>query len=212
MKPEIIPAILVDSAEEFVDRIRACEDFAESVQWDIMDGQFVDHTTFSETEALAEVDTTLTIEAHLMVQQPDEWLEKLSDAGVDRVILHAETLDDLPRMVKKANNMDFDVVLALNPETPASVIDSVAKDLNEVLVMTVEPGASGQTFLPAQLEKVKVLRKKYPNLHIGVDGGINRETIVLANKAGADRFCVNSAIFNEPHPADAFAMLQAKLA
>lgn len=211
MKPEIIPAILVDNADDFVHRIQQCEDFAETVQWDIMDGQFVDNTTFSETEALAEVDTTLTIEAHLMVQQPDEWLQKLSDAGVDRVILHAESVDDLPRMVKKANSMDFDVAVAINPETPASVIDAVAKDLDEVLVMTVEPGASGQHFLPAQLEKVKALRKKYPSLHIGVDGGVNRETLVLAAKAGADRFCINSAIFHEPDPADAFAMLRAKL-
>lgn len=211
MKPEIIPAILVDTAEEFIDRIHQCEDFAESVQWDIMDGQFVDSTTFSETDALADVDTTLTIEAHLMVQQPDEWLQKLSDAGVDRVIMHAETIDDLPRMVKKANAMDFDVAIALNPETPASIIDDVAKDLDEVLVMTVEPGASGQRFLPLQLEKVKALRKKYPHLHIGVDGGLNRETVVLAYRAGADRLCVNSALFKEASPADAFALLASKL-
>lgn len=207
MKPEIIPAILVDNAEEFIDRIHQCEDFAESVQWDIMDGQFVDATTFGDTEALADVDTTLTIEAHLMVQQPEEWLQKLSDAGVDRIIMHAESVDDLPRLVKKANAMNFDVAVAINPETPITAVDAVAKDLDEVLVMTVEPGEAGQRFLPLQLEKVKALRKKYPNLHIGVDGGINRETIILAHKAGADRFCVNSAIFKQPAPADAFALL-----
>ncbi len=211
MNPEIIPAILVDTAEEFIDRIHQCEDFAESVQWDIMDGQFVESTTFGDTDALADVDTTLTIEAHLMVQQPDEWLQKLSDAGVDRIIMHAESVDDLPRLVKKANNMDFDVAVAINPETPISAIEGVVKDLDEVLVMTVEPGEAGQRFLPLQLEKVKALRKKYPNLHIGVDGGINGETIVLAHKAGADRFCVNSAIFKVPAPADAFALLKGKI-
>jgi ribulose-phosphate 3-epimerase len=146
-----------------------------------------------------------------MVQQPEEWLEKLSEAGVDRVILHAESVDNLARVVKKALAMDFDVGVALNPETPASVVDPVAKEIQEVLVMTVEPGAAGQVFLSGPLQKVKSLRKKYPSLHIGVDGGVSRDNIAAAKQAGADRFCINSAIFANPEPADAFALLLSEI-
>lgn len=206
-----MPAILVESLEEFVDRIETCENFAETVQWDVMDGQFVEHTTFRDIDALQEVDTVLTIEAHLMVENPQELLEPLAKAGIDRVVAHVEAIDDVMHFMEKMGKYDFEKGLALSPETPIKVIEPVIGQLDEVLVMTVQPGEAGQGFMPVALEKIKALRKKYPKLNIAVDGGINAETIELAKKAGANRFAVNSAIFQTPDPANAFEVLQAKV-
>lgn len=208
MKTEIIPAILVETFEEFEEKVRECEEFAETFQWDIMDGQFVEQMTFNDAAALADFDTTLAIEAHLMVEEPEEWLQDLYNAGVTRVIAHVEGTNDVTKLVRKMKELEFEVGLALNPETPISEIAAVADQLDEVQVMTVHPGASGQEFMANQLNKIKLLRQKYPKLNIGVDGGLNKDTIRQAKEAGANRFGINSAIFNDPDPAMAFEALQ----
>lgn len=208
MKNEIIPAILVESFEEFQEKMALCEEFAETVQWDVMDGQLVEQITFNDTALLTDFDTTLLIEAHLMVEEPEEWLADLAAAGVTRVIAHVEGTQDVSRLVKKMKGHDFEVGLALSPETPASAIDAVAAQLDEVQVMTVNPGAAGQEFMMNQLQKVRQIRAKYPELNIGVDGGINKHTIKLAKEAGANRFGVNSSVFNDPDPAMAYEVLE----
>lgn len=212
MNVELMPAILVDTFEEFVDRIHICEDFAQTVQWDVMDGQFVDSVTFHDIASLQEVDTVLTLEAHLMVENPQEMLEPLAKAGVDRVIVHIEAVDDVPAFMKQLSKYDFEKGFAISPETPLDALDGVLDQVDEVLVMTVQPGESGQRFMPAALQKVKTLRKQHPSLTIAVDGGVNASTIVQAKTAGANRFAVNSAIFNAPDPAMAFEQLQALVA
>lgn len=204
---QIIPAILVETIDEFKERIELAEDFAETVQWDIMDGQFVENETFSDFESIQEVDTTLNIEAHLMVENPEEILEDLAQAGIDRVIAHVESTTDLPFLVERMKEQSYEIGLALNPETDIEEIEAVVEDLDVVMVMTVVPGAGGQSFLEEQLEKVEQLRAKYPDLAISVDGGVNMETIVQAKKAGANWFCTNSAIFESPDPAHAYEMM-----
>lgn len=207
MDMQIIPAILVETIDEFKERIELAEDFAETVQWDIMDGQFVENETFSDFESIQEVDTTLNIEAHLMVENPEEILEDLAQAGIDRVIAHVESTTDLPFLVERMKEQSYEIGLALNPETDIEEIEAVVEDLDVVMVMTVVPGAGGQSFLEEQLEKVEQLRAKYPDLAISVDGGVNMETIVQAKKAGANWFCTNSAIFESPDPAHAYEMM-----
>ncbi len=207
MQNEVIPAILVDDFDEFEERVQEAEGFAETIQWDIMDGQFVENQTFADVSALSQVDTTLSVEAHLMVENPEELLEDLSQAGIERVIVHAEACDDLTSLVEKMRSYEFEVGVALNPETPIEEIEEVIDDLDQVLIMTVVPGASGQAFMDQQLVKVKALREKYPELNIAVDGGVNLATIQKARMAGANRFCVNSAIFTSPDPANAYTVL-----
>lgn len=208
---EIIPAILVENQEEFVERIQQCEDFAQTVQWDVMDGQFVEHISFNDIAALADVDTVLTIEAHLMVEHPEELLADLEKAGIDRVVAHAESTDDLAGLVAKMKEHDFEVAVALNPETGIEVLAPVAEQLDEVLVMTIVPGSAGQKLLPAQLAKVRDLRQRYPKLNIAVDGGINLTTIKQAKEAGANRFMANTALFQAPDAASAFELLQSRV-
>lgn len=209
MKYEIIPAILVETLDEFNERIEVAEDFAETVQWDVMDGQFVEQETFNDPKSLEHVDTTLSIEAHLMVDNPEEIIEPLAKAGIDRVIVHAESTDNLQGLIERMKNFDYEVGVALSPETDVSEISEVIDDLDVVLVMTVIPGASGQSFMTDQLEKVKELRESYPELNIAVDGGVDMTTIKLAKEAGANLFVVNSAIFENPDPANAFQLMQA---
>lgn len=207
MQKEIIPAVLVDDFEEFQERVEEAERFAETVQWDIMDGQFVENQTFSDIAALQQVDTVLSVEVHLMVENPEELLDELAQAGIDRVIVHGEAAEDLPGLIEKMKSYEFEVGVALNPETEVEEIEEVIDQLDQVLVMTVIPGAGGQSFMEDQLAKVRLLREKYPELHIGVDGGVNQATIQKAKEAGANRFCVNSAIFASPDPANAYAVL-----
>lgn len=208
MKNEIIPAILVETFDEFRDRMEICEDFAETVQWDIMDGQFVEQMTFRDISKLKQIETVLSIELHLMVESPEELLEDLVKSGVDRVIIHAESVDDLKTSVERFKKNDFEVGVAISPETSVEDIEDVIPDLDEVMVMTVVPGASGQGFLAEELSKVTQLRTAYPDLNIAVDGGINRETIKLAKAAGANRFAANSAIFASLDPGNAFEVLR----
>jgi ribulose-phosphate 3-epimerase len=132
-------------------------------------------------------------------------------AGIDRVIAHAESTDDLVGLVSKMKKHDFEVAVAINPETPISVLDEVIKDLDQVLIMTVVPGMAGQSFMASQLPKIQQLRKLHPKLNIAVDGGVTLETIRMAKEAGANRFAANSSIFNAPDPVSAFEQLQAQV-
>lgn len=208
MKNEIIPAILVETFDEFRDRMEICEDFAETVQWDIMDGRFVEQMTFSDISKLKQIETVLSMELHLMVEGPEELLDDLIKSGVDRVIIHAESVDNLRATIDRLKGKDFELGVAINPETSVEDIEEFIPDLDEVMVMTVVPGASGQAFLAEELGKVTQLRTAHPDLNIAVDGGINRETIKLAKAAGANRFAVNSAIFASLDPGNAFELLQ----
>lgn len=207
MNYEIIPAILVEDLDEFIERIEIAEDFAETVQWDIMDGQFVEQMTFNDPSELSQVDTTLTIEAHLMVENPEEIFDDLAKAGIDRVIVHAEASDDFDKMMGKLLLHEFEKGIAISPETEIDFIREYVDQLDEVLVMTVVPGASGQAFMEEQLEKVSELRAEFPKLNIAVDGGVNLSTIKMAKEAGANLFGVNSAIFESPDPSSAFERL-----
>ena len=208
MKYEIIPSILVENLDDFKERIEICEDFAETVQWDIMDGQFVEQMTFSDLQKMKEVDTVLSIEAHLMVEHPEEILNDLAKAGVDRVIFHIEAVDDIEDLLNRMDDYDFEKAIAINPETELDEIPDILDRLDMVLIMTVVPGAGGQPFISSQLDKVKALRSRYPQLSISVDGGIDTTTIKLAKDAGANCFSVGTAIFESPDPANAFEVLK----
>ncbi len=211
MNNQLIPAILVEDFDEFKEKIEIAEDFADTVQWDIMDGQFVENETFSNLKMIQEVNTTLTIEAHLMVDNPEDRLDDLAKAGIDRVIVHAESTDDLFGLIDKMKNQSYEIGVALNPETDLDELDGLIEQLDLVMIMTVVPGSGGQSFLEDQLEKVRELRQNYPDLNISVDGGVNLQTIKLAKLAGANIFCANSAIFENPDPAHAFELMVAEL-
>ncbi len=207
MEYKIIPSVLVETEEEFHEQLEIAEAFAEEIHWDVMDGQFVEQMSFSNVKGLEHAETSLTIGVHLMVENPEERLEQLAKAGADRVIIHAQVVDDLPAIVEKMSQYDFQTAIALSTEVDVDVLEDIIDQVDMVLVMTVVPGASGQGMIIDELEKVRELRELYPDLTIGVDGGINRDTIKQAREAGANYFCANSAIFETPDPANAYEVL-----
>lgn len=212
---EIIPTILVKNFKEVEERIKAVEKYVHWVQLDIMDGIFVNNETWphsvipgiakrgkaysKEIEKLKKLKTRVKIEAHLMVEKPeeeiDEWLKV-----ADRIIIHFESRVTnrelgIRELIKKAHNKKKGIGLALNPETHYAVATPFLKELDLVLIMTVQPGWGGQEFKEWILNKIKVLREIWPNGNIEVDGGVDDENIKKITGAGANLICVGTFIF-----------------
>ena len=187
MQIEIIPTILVKTFDEVKEKIKQVENLVDWVQLDIMDGVFVDNKTWNNPSDLRGFKTRVKLEAHLMVEKPEEvindWLKI-----VDRVIVHYEAANNISEGKR--------IGLAINPETPIDVVKPFLNNLDLVLIMTVKPGWGGQKFQERTLDKIKALRKLWPDGNIEVDGGINAETAKKTIKAGANLICSGSYIFN----------------
>ena len=189
---EIVPAILVKSREELIRRVELVRPYVKKVQIDVMDGVFVPNKTIG-IEELQDLPGGVEYEFHWMVQNPEKWIEKTRGSFLHCV--HAEARMDFER-VKEAVGRMGKLGIAINPPTPAEIVDGYIKDVEEVMVMAVNPGFSNQKYIESVEEKIKKLRKKYPKITISVDGGINSETIGRAAKAGANKFYAASAIFS----------------
>ena len=193
---EIIPTILVKDFEQVKERIRKVENYVNWVQMDIMDGQFVDNETWHNPADLKNFKTKAKLEAHLMIEKPkqkiDDWLEV-----VDRIIVHYEATENIKELIEKVHKNGKEIGLAINPETSIEGVKPFLKDLDLVLIMTVNPGWAGQEFKSEVLAKIKSLREIWPNGKIEVDGGINPETARKAAEAGANLICVNTYIFKK---------------
>ncbi len=215
MKTEIIPTILVNTFDEVKERIKAVENYVNWVQLDVMDGVFVNNETWphavvpgiakrgvkflKELEKLKKLKTKTKIEAHLMVEKPeeefDEWLKI-----ADRIIIHFESKITnrelgIRELVKKAHQKKKGIGLALNPETHYAVATPFLKDLDLVLIMTVQPGWGGQEFKDWTLTKIEALRKIWPKGNIEVDGGVSDKNIKKLIKAGANLICAGTYIY-----------------
>jgi len=192
MEPEIIPAILVKEREELLRRISLVTPFVKRVQIDVMDGKFVPNKTIgiAELEDLPEAN----YEFHWMVEDPINWIKKTP--GNHLHLVHIETIDSFDEVANAAKQAGGTLGIAINPETALEKILPLISKINEVLVMTVHPGFSGQKYIPETEEKIKHLREAYPLLDIEVDGGINLETIGCAYSAGANLLVAASAIFS----------------
>jgi ribulose-phosphate 3-epimerase len=188
--------------------VRQAEGFTNYVQFDIMDGQFVPSKSIT-SEHLADLSTTLSWEAHLMVQQPDNYLESFRKAGAQKIIFHYEATSSPEKVIFKARNLGLEVGLAVNPETPLSIINSLISQIDSVLFLTVNPGFYGSPFIPEALDKAIELRRTQPNLEIGVDGGMKESNIAQIAQLGIDMICVGSAIFSQPDPGESFRHLSA---
>lgn len=205
---EIVPAILVHSKDEFVERLKLVAPYVSRVQWDIMDGKFVDNTTFSDPSVLEDLKTTLRIEADLMVSNPRSWIELLNHPPVDQLIFHVESAKNWEPIFEEARALGFSVGLASEPETP---VDSFIKLLGKVdryQAMGGRSGFGGQEFSPSVLENIRVVRERFPKLPISVDIGVNTETAPSMIEAGATILCAGSAIFKSDSVEEAIARLK----
>jgi ribulose-phosphate 3-epimerase len=187
MSTRILPAIIASTQEELDEMFTRLEGKVEWVMLDLMDGAFV------STKALMfplRLRKGLRYEAHLMVKKPLDFLPALK-GKVEAVIIHVES-DNFLEALTKARSLGFEVAAAINPGTPLQKLEPHLKEIDRVLVMTVEPGRYGAPFVPAALETVKELKKTAPRLPVEVDGAMNPENAKKARIAGATIFASGS--------------------
>jgi ribulose-phosphate 3-epimerase len=200
---KIAPSILSANFAELGKEIKDVENGgADYIHIDVMDGHFVPNITMGPmvVKAIRPL-TELPLDVHLMIENADQYIEAFADAGADYITVHVEAAPHLHRTIQliKSNGVKAGVVL--NPATPADWIKPILQDIDMVLLMTVNPGFGGQSFIPSVVPKIKQIRswadEVNPSLEIEVDGGINPETAAICAEAGADVFVAGSAIYNQ---------------
>jgi len=202
---EIIPAILANDEETFRARLKIAEAFASCVQIDILDNTLYPFTSWGEPADLKALETETELELHLMVSNPKRWLDGLRDLpAVKRAIWHIEARVDHAELILLCQDLGIEAGLAIAPRTPLEDIEPFAEMVDEILVLGVEPGKSGQTLEPETVKRAKTLALSYPNAAIGFDGGVTQENIGQLREAGVTRFCAASAIFGADDPRRAF--------
>lgn len=200
----IAPSIIAADLTHVADEIAACESAgADWLHMDIMDGHFVPTITVGPlfVEACKRA-TKLPLDVHLMIEDPEKHIEAFAKAGANNITVHVEACPDLVHTINKIKSLGCTAGITLNPATPASALDSALPLADLVLVMSVNPGYSGQTFMPEMIGKVEEVRNKLSALrskaHLEVDGGISVDTLPLMYKAGATAFVTGTAAFKHP--------------
>jgi ribulose-phosphate 3-epimerase len=198
---KIAPSILSADFTRLGDEIRALEAAgADYVHIDVMDGHFVPNITIGPliVEAVRRV-TTLPLDVHLMIENPDSYISDFAAAGADIIVVHAEAVNHLHRTVQLIRSLGKKAGVSLNPATPLNVLEYVLDDLDLVLLMTVNPGFGGQSFIDACLPKIHSLRamldRRGSEAELEVDGGVKVSNIAGIAHAGADVFVAGSAVF-----------------
>ncbi len=215
---EVIPGILEKEWVEIQRKIELVKNFAKTIHIDIIDGKLAPNITFLDPKPFSKYSNPSTgsglfFEAHLMVENPIEYLKPFADAGFRRFLGHVEKMSDQAEFVAQAQLLG-EVGLAIDGPTSLDVIGVPYRDLDCILVMTIKAGGSGQAFVPEYLEKVRTLRQAQGQfLQIEVDGGINDKTISQAKNARANRFVSTSFLFKKDssdglEPENKFNLLQ----
>ncbi|MDV8951543.1 ribulose-phosphate 3-epimerase [Leuconostoc falkenbergense] len=186
---------------------------AEYLHIDVMDGSFVPAISYGPNWVKQlRPETDLVLDVHLMVVNPERFVDEFADAGADIIGVHVEATAHIHRALQMIKNKGVKAEVVINPGTPVSAIESVLDMVDQVLVMTVNPGFGGQKFLPSTIEKIaqlKVFRDaRGLDFDIEIDGGVNNETISAAYEAGANVFVTGSYVYDKVDPAAKIAILK----
>lgn len=214
----ICPSILNVERKKIPWALDAIAGTADFLHLDIMDGRFVPATTFSLEESRKIIESSqLPIDVHLMVERPEDVVSDFISMGARSITFHWEATTQPDHLIDLIHSLGAEASIAIKPGTPYEPTAPYLHKLEMYLVMTVEPGAGGQAFMPLMLEKIRqvrrdIQRKKLDHIRLQVDGGINMETISLAAEAGADCCVAGSAVFNSADPREMIAQLRERAA
>lgn len=199
---KIAPSILAADFSKLAEEVKCVEGLgADYIHIDVMDGHFVPNITLGPgIVKCLRPHTKLPFDVHLMIENPDQYIKEFKDAGADIITVHVEACRHLHRTLQLIKQYDMQCGVVLNPHTPLEMIKHVLTDIDWVLIMSVNPGFGGQTFIPDSLNKISTLNQwrqdgKFSFI-IEVDGGVNEETARLCEEAGADVVVAGSAVFN----------------
>ncbi|MDD4565702.1 MAG: ribulose-phosphate 3-epimerase [Eubacteriales bacterium] len=176
---------------------------AHIIHVDVMDGHFVPNISFGATVMKSLYGkTTLPFDVHLMIENPDQYMEEFVTDNTEFITVHTEACPHLHRSIQHIKSLGVKAGVSLNPATPVSVLETIIEDLDLVLIMSVNPGFGGQKFIPFSLDKIKTLKnmkdKRNPKLEIEIDGGINLDNIKTVTDAGVEIVVAGSSVFGAP--------------
>jgi len=212
----LAPSLLSADFARLADEVAMCEAAgAELLHVDVMDGRFVPNLTFGAKviETVRRL-TSLPLDVHLMVVEPERYFDDFAAAGATGMTIHVEVAPHLHRQLARIRELGCLAGVALNPSTPLAMVEEVAAELDLLLVMSVNPGFGGQRFIGHAVDKLRRARRLLDATGsaaaLEVDGGINRETIAECWRAGADTFVAGNAVFSAADPAAEIAALRAR--
>jgi len=210
----VAPSILSADFSKLGEEIKAVEMAgADWIHIDVMDGHFVPNLTIGPVVVKSIRKTTdLPFDVHLMISNPEKYIERFVDAGADILTVHIETVKDPLETIKKIRDLGCKAGLTLNPDTPFKKISEFVPEVDLILIMTVYPGFSGQKFKEEMIPKISEARKKIDSIgkdiYLEVDGGINDKTSILAKKAGADVLVAGNHVFKSKNYEKAISLLK----